>query len=249
LKDSIIGLAAKATFIFALTTIAVFLIHIFGSAPEIPPSQSIPHEVFSKLEPSVLKITDFDERSGGTGFLVKNENGHTFLVTNAHVCKEPGMQMRISRDGDKISYVSKALEIDRLHDLCIMEAVPGEDLEIAEEEAGQYTTAYTLGHPLLFPNTPTQGLVLTEEDMEIAGHPNSRGDCAEDERKVEDLFAVYCLRVMHLRRTTIPTYPGSSGSPVVNSSGKLIGVINSGGPMNHGNYIPLRFLATFLIGK
>lgn len=75
-----------------------------------------------------------------------------------------------------------------------------------------------------------------------------KGD-EDDGGLLEMLFPRFCLVYMELSFSTAIIYPGNSGSPVTNSDGDVVGVMNSASPQdNRGNFIPLTYVREILEG-
>jgi S1-C subfamily serine protease len=82
--------------------------------------------------------------------------------------------------------------------------------------------------------------------MPIGFAQDAEGKCPPNTDAVQSLFGGFCVLTMELSATTAMVYPGSSGSPIVNASGEVIGVINSTDATNRGNFIPLQYLKEML---
>lgn len=197
---------------------------------------------YHKLSQSVVTVTHGG--GGGTGFLTKGVSGTTYVITNEHVCGNRDT-MVVQRTGDQISYNVPVIKRDAKVDLCALMQVPGEILSIGKEPV-RFTEQYVLGHPLLYPQRAVKGIYNGEERVSIAG-PKPKQGCNEGEREVDSFFfGTFCLHEMILGQTSIPIYPGNSGSPITDENGDLQGVINSGDQTNNGGFVPLRDLVEFL---
>ena len=189
--------------------------------------QQLPRESFVKIEKTtniqicetnVKKLTQCDIKrvgSSASGFIIKNDEEGSYVVTAAHVCDDTELKafMHKSKDAeiiekkfelldiDKIRYNFIALKYDRDIDVCVgysySMAKPPVILANAAPAAGDVT--YNLAAPIG---------IFDENSIPIL-HGNFIG--------VSKGRALY----------TVPAAGGSSGSPLLNSDGELIGLIHS----------------------
>ncbi|MBS0657836.1 MAG: trypsin-like peptidase domain-containing protein [Verrucomicrobia bacterium] len=155
--------------------------------------------VARKLRPAVVLVENFDSKGDvqgtGTGFFVSAE-GH--LVTNAHVV-EGGAKFRIKREDGSAMNVAGVLVYDRATDLAVLK-VEGQRLPILalgrleRPEAGEKVVV--VGSPLGLEGTVTDGIVSANRTVQT-----------------DEVIQI-----------TAPLSPGSSGSPVADLKGRVIGV-------------------------
>lgn len=140
----------------------------------------------------------------GSGFVVGTER---WIVTNGHVVQEArGRSIALQvRFGSGTTLPARILEVDRTHDLAILEVtghVPSPPLDLADSddvEVGQTVLAF--GSPFGLDGTLTEGIVSARRDF-----PHIGGGVA---------------RVI---QTDAPINPGNSGGPLVDRRGRVIGV-------------------------
>jgi len=158
----------------------------------------------------------------GSGLIISNSVEASYILTAAHVCKNK-MPDQIAIDDMSYSISTKrsveifdfhgnhhdasVLHADDIHDVCILrsDGVWGTPVRVAKEMPAQGEQVFNLAAPygVYAPN-----MVLTFQGY------YSGTDFFNNE-----IF-------------TIPTRPGSSGSPIFNSKGELISVIHS----SHRNF-------------
>jgi len=179
-------------------------------------SESQVIELFEKAAPSVVFITstgftqsywslDVTEipKGSGSGFMW-DKKGH--IVTNYHVI-EGGEKFSVTLS-DQSSYKATVVGIAPSQDLALLKIeAPANKLESipvissSELKVGQF--AFAIGNPFGFDQTLTTG-VISALGREIT---------ANNGRKIYDVI-----------QTDASINPGNSGGPLLNSSGKLIGV-------------------------
>jgi tetratricopeptide (TPR) repeat protein len=154
--------------------------------------------------PSVVFIlaTSSDGKEGkqGTGFIVSADGK---MVTNHHVIA--GAAKFVVRSADKKEIPVKAvLADDGMHDLAILQ-LEGKDLPalaLADDGATQRgSRVVVIGNPLGFESTISDGLISAIRQVDRYGE---------------------------LYQITAPISHGSSGSPVLNAQGQVIGVATLG---------------------
>lgn len=187
----------------------------------------------------------------GSGFHVQAPNGKTYILTNKHVCNMAG-PLKVERYGDKVGVVRKVIAKYEKHDLCVMEALPGvKGIKISSDPAENGDHVYTLGHPRGDALNVAEGEKFDDKEIHLGEEPQSDGTCAEGTIvEIPTIFGIFLICDVSKMAVQIssPTYPGNSGSAVVNRWGRLIGVIFAGSREveNQGFAVGLEEIKDFL---
>jgi serine protease Do len=173
----------------------------------ISPNDLLPIKI--PLVSSLLEILPFQvplsqEEEGvslGSGFII---NAEGYILTNAHVINNAvGIQAVLS-DGEK-QYPAQIIGIDRLTDLALIKIDTGKPLfplvlgNSDHLRTGELVLA--LGNPLGFKHTVTSGLISAKERVSPMSHGN-----------------------VDFLQTDSAINPGSSGGPLLNMYGEVVGV-------------------------
>lgn len=175
----------------------IFFLIVF--ALQVSAQEFLP-ELVKRIKPSAVAIETFDARgnslSRGSGFFVAADK----IITNRHVIEKSSRVDVHLANGKK--YVAKGiLAIDGEGDLAILQvdvpqnsAVP---LQIVQRVPQEGESIVVIGNPFGLEGSVSNGIVSAVR--EISGYGK-------------------------IIQITAPISPGSSGSPVVNMSGQVIGV-------------------------
>lgn len=259
-------------FTFVTSVVNGFAYVVLGIGLAVLTGTLIQAFVPSPLERSIVKVTNNEGTGGGTGWVTKTASGQRVIVTNDHVCQvATGDYVRIEGYGGQPS-IRAIIRRDAARDLCVIEGVNAPTLPLAAAAPNAFDAITVYGHPFLNPTTPSFGQYLTDAIMPVGFSPNEEGTCDagelmatpkmpgprqppnlvqpfgdEDDGLLALLFPRICVVYMHLSYSTATIYPGNSGSPVTNSGGEVVGVMNSASPMdNRGNFIPLEYVREIL---
>lgn len=171
--------------------------------------------IYNQIAPSVVNVTGLhlnqryfgknDEPSGGSGFMW-DKKGH--IVTNYHVIQN-AQKISVSLHGDNIQYPAEVVGKAPAKDIALLKIdAPSKLLrpitlgDSASLMVGQKTIA--LGNPFGFlDNTLTTG-IISALNRKITGHDD--------------------IEIHGIIQTDASINPGNSGGPLIDSSGKLIGV-------------------------
>ena len=161
-------------------------------------------EIYEKYSPSVVQIIVFDidgdALGSGSGFLVSPDGG---LVTNKHVIDVRGAEhFEVIREGERSGQVADFIVQHTSLDLAYLKIRrPTQDyLSLTPQLPKVGEKVFAIGNPLSLRNTISTGIVSGLRERED-GH-------------TEIQF-------------TAPISPGSSGGPLFNDSGQVIGVTSA----------------------
>ena len=180
-------------------------------------------DIAERWGPSILYLAvEGREKSGeGSGFFI-NE---TQAVTNWHVVKEAEKIRAMGKD--EVTHLVRVVASLPEHDLALIEfptpAGKGKAMELRETPAKDLETVYVCGNP------NSMRFVWSDGKVGNASQKNIRGECIQ---------------------ITAPISPGSSGGPLLDSDGKVIGVVAGYLPdgQNLNFAIPAKHIRTLLAG-
>jgi S1-C subfamily serine protease len=168
-------------------------------AEEAPQQTYTVSELVKKISPSVVSVINYNERGEivgmGTGFFA---GGAGEVVTNRHVLK--GSSFEIKTAGGRTYAISGIVSEDEFNDLVVLATrTPSSEaapLRISNFQPERGERVVVIGSPFGLEQSVSDGIVSAYRDL--------------NNRKVLQI--------------TAPISPGSSGSPVVNTKGEVIGV-------------------------
>ena len=160
-------------------------------------------DIVKKIQPAVVKIVTYDINKSvkgvGSGFFI-NTQGH--LITNFHVLHGAFSAEVLTYAGDKYP-IGRVLAEDPHSDLLKVSVDMPElwlhSLDVIDTVPGIAEQVLVVGSPLGLEQSVSEGIVSAIRELPYLGK---------------------------FFQTTAPISPGSSGSPVVNMNGQVIGVIS-----------------------
>lgn len=209
-----------------------------------------------KVQKTSVYVTNEARTSGGSGSHVIAPSGKVYIITNAHVCAIGKDSTIFITDDYGNTIPRKILEISKITDLCLIEPLPNYHgaLKIGSEvTAGQIVAA--IGHPSLMPTTMSRGEVIGAEVIDVFDHymdpldSNDKCDLPKNKiLEIESFFGPLKVCTVHINATltTATSLPGSSGSPLVDFYGNLVGVVFAGNRANWALAVTLSDVTNFL---
>lgn len=185
----------------------------------------------------------------GSGSIVQAKSGHKYVITNWHVCLASQVDGVVSATfPEGTTLISRVKAYDSEADICILDflAQKSPALVLGKSPA-LHDTIYSRGFPLgiLTESVGTLGPSITY-DYTIS--LESVGECPKSTRKLYAPNGILygCEKRFYNNITTLYAQPGSSGSPVVDSHGEIVGIVQSYHPGQGGGIVPYSFLRRFL---
>lgn len=215
------------------------------------------NEAAMKAEDSYIRdrVVMLEGKLGScSGIEITANSGKHYILSAAH-CTEisnNGKMEAIRENGSKFN--PSIIKVDRVHDLLIMTSEDATGIRVGEH-IYRHQHVRTLTHGGGMPTYRTDGEVLDEQEIKVMAFIiQSQQDeirCKSVEtRKVIPgffIFPPYCEAKMKEVAVTAKIVPGSSGGPVLNDAGELIGIVSSSGG-DFGYMVPLHDVKAFLRG-
>ena len=212
----------------------------------------------SKVGSNTVYIrSDKDAKLQGsaTGFEVKAPSGKVYTLTNAHVCgladKNGILLVQEKRYSDRL-IPKHVIEVYEDNDLCLVEGLQGyEGLTLADSSAVG-DLVWAVGYPLGQGMNISSGRIKGYNPVEIADMDIPAAECTGKKMHMETFnMFFYTIDVCIVERdsvsTDVPTFPGNSGSPMVNVFGNVEGVIFASNSDTYwGSAVPLDYVNKFL---
>lgn len=180
-----------------------------------------PAHIAQVLGPAVAEVIVTTSRGGGlgSGFVISNSNGSSYLVTNNHVVSGASHVVVLMPDGRHFTATIQGT--DPIQDIAVVKVADG-TLPLAQFGdstklvVGQPVAA--IGSPLGNQSTVTSGIISALHRSITAG---SGGGTASEQ--LPDVL-----------QTDAPINPGNSGGPLADADGKVIGVNTAGDTTSQG---------------
>lgn len=227
---------------------------IFGLLAAIIFSLPRVHKNFLQMAAGGKSVTLHGKRGSGSGSFVETKLG-VHILTNAHVCElaDASGHILVKYPDNSINR-RKIIKIYEDHDLCL---VSGTDrfgaLKLASNvKVGDYIAI--VGHPAMRPLILSEGEFIGSEIIQLVNGVNLEPkDCKGEVEEAPPFLGVFgifsfCVVSLQANQTFAYSQPGSSGSPVVNYHGNLVGVHFAGNRQDstHGFNVPLEYVKDFL---
>ena len=178
-----------------------------------------PADITARATPAIVTVRAGD--SLGTGFLVRPDG---WVVTNFHVVRGANAITVVLSDHREFPVV-QIMNANRLHDLVILR-IDAQQLPVLALGNSDHVRAgdsvLAIGHPLGFEDTVSNGLISAVREVHTG------------------------LSVLQI---SAPIAPGSSGGPLFNDHGEVIGVataiVTTGQNLNFG--LPSKYVAELVL--
>ncbi len=186
---------------------------------------------FSNIE-NILQVKNINNLAAyGTGVIVKTKNNQLVILTNRHICKD--FFPRVYIENHFLNGVTDILYQDEKADLCLIK-LP-QDLKVTPTKVSTFPPSlneevYSIGYPLYNDINMLTGRVIGPIISATRELYTLQPNCKE---LFKDQDKDWCILEEDLVATNIFTFPGNSGSPVMNSNNELVGLIVSTDPRTH----------------
>jgi len=201
----------------------------------------------------VVKL--FSPQGSCTGVEVLAPSNKNYILSAGHCSELADSNHTISAKTEKGKiYKTKILQVDAEHDLMLLAPVDDNSIVVAKSDF-IHQHVHTLTHGKGYPTYRTDGELLETKVLRFIVYPI---DSAEDlERCVSatnqvpefnDDKGLVCVTTLTSMMSTAEILPGSSGGPVLDSWGHLVGIVSNTDGVISG-FVPIEDIIIFLASR
>ncbi|HEY9868671.1 MAG TPA: S1C family serine protease [Candidatus Obscuribacterales bacterium] len=222
----------------------------------MPQADEAARQLYAEVAPGVVKVAT--DRGSGSGFFV---DGQGRVVTNAHVVQDVTEIKVVDHDGGK--YRARLEKLDDINDLAVLKlegaaSTSSRALSLGASKAlSPDQPVWALGHPLGLTPTYISPGYFRSRDLELnvltQRDPNFQTDLAKKKQELTpaeaaDVDAFLARPLLHGK---VHLEGGNSGGPLVDRSGKVVGVSDWIDPRDHSRsyFIPVDKVEELLAQK
>lgn len=165
----------------------------------------------------------------GSGSVVRAKSRLTYILTNAHVCHCANYKNKVFSTRESGALISGAIvKEDWGKDLCAVKVEEQPTTLLMGDSPNSFTVIYTRGYPGERLTT-SKGHMSSLTEWQLSMSIEDLGECPKGSKKEYDTSGIlrYCTFHFVSRLSNLYARPGSSGSPVVDGDGGLVGVVSS----------------------
>lgn len=193
------------------------------------------------------------DQGGCSGIEITVPSNNHYILTARHckgISSTDAMTATLENGRTKLVRI---VDISKETDLMLLTPADGRSITVAEK-VDLYEHVHTLTHGGMQPTYRTDGEMLKPNDLEF---PVFEIQSADDLNKCMSvkgqhvssmMFFQICVSSIRLNMTTAMVIPGSSGGPVLNANGELVGIV-SGTTGFFSAIVPLEDIHAFLADK
>jgi S1-C subfamily serine protease len=193
-------------------------------------------------------------QGSGTGFEIKAPSGKTYTLTNAHVCglAKDGIVLVGEKKFSERLLPKRVIEVYEDNDLCLVEGLEGYSGLTLASNSDVGDLVWAIGYPLGQGLNISSGRIKGYGNIDVADPETPLEDCKGPHKHVETFNYFFmsqqvCVETREAVHVDVPTFPGNSGSPLVNVYGNVEGIIfASSGDTHWGEAVGLDDINKFL---
>ena len=210
-------------------------------------------ELTKEFAETSVMILDKDNRSGGSGVILRSNIAYSTILTNKHVCRLTKGGGYVVKDGRK--HLVHSIKRYASHDLCLVKVFHnfGVNTKIADSNPLDFNDAFISGHPGLLPHVLTKGNFSGHEIIKMVVGIKSCDNLSEEELMKYVMYCIFfggvpVVQDFEAQLVTGTILPGSSGSGVFNTEGEIGGLVfaGRGEGLGYAFIVPHQYLVDFI---